>query len=258
MKTTPLQFTKRELQAAFRSPLLWAALGGAAIVMGLTGPFGTYDALPLPARLGYWGLIALTTYFAAFATVTLLAATFFPERRPSPAIYGLFGVIGGLPAATFVWLTNLWIFGTAQIGFSELLATAAAMAAIASATIALFSHRLAADGDVTAQAPPRRPALMDRLPPERRGRLYHLSMQDHYVDVVTDKGSHLLLMRLSDAIAETEGIEGVQIHRSHWVAADAIARRTRDGDRVGIVLVNGTELPVSRGRLAELRRMGLV
>ncbi len=38
----------------------------------------------------------------------------------------------------------------------------------------------------------------------------------------TDRGSDLILMRLSDALTELKGLEGAQTHRSWWVAAEQL------------------------------------
>ncbi|MEX4008166.1 hypothetical protein [Neoaquamicrobium sediminum] len=63
MKDNALQFTMREMQRVAASPLPWAALAGAALVLGMVGPFGTYESLRLPARLAYWAAIVVSTYF---------------------------------------------------------------------------------------------------------------------------------------------------------------------------------------------------
>nr|WP_258571113.1 LytTR family DNA-binding domain-containing protein [Flavimaribacter sediminis] len=99
---------------------------------------------------------------------------------------------------------------------------------------------------------------MKRLPVELRGKLQYLTVQDHYVEVVTDKGSYLVLMRLGDAIAETAPVEGLRIHRSHWVALSAVGRIRREGDRLLVETVGGAVLPVSRSHRAALREAGLV
>jgi DNA-binding LytR/AlgR family response regulator len=78
-------------------------------------------------------------------------------------------------------------------------------------------------------------------------------MADHYVEIHTDKGKSLILMRLSDAIAETEGVDGVRIHRSHWVAKQAISAVRRVDGRVVVQLATGDMLPVSRSYLAAVR-----
>ncbi|MEO3387546.1 LytTR family DNA-binding domain-containing protein [Mesorhizobium sp. CAU 1741] len=256
MKDRLLQFTMRELRRNASSPLMWWALASASIVLGLAGPFGTYEALALPGRLGFWSLVVVATYFTGFGTVVVLEGLLFRER-PHPLAFALLGALSGPPVAGVVWLINRWVFEASVIGYWILVVNVSVVAAVASGTIALFSKRLA--GDVTPAGNPERAraALMDRLPAHLRGTLSHLSMQDHYVEVVTDKGSHLLLLRLSDAIAETQGIDGLQIHRSHWVARHAVARVERSGERMTLEMRNGEKLPVSRARMKDIRDAGL-
>ena len=102
-----------------------------------------------------------------------------------------------------------------------------------------------------------RPKLLDRLPQRLRGDITYLSMQDHYVDVHTEKGSTLVLMRLADAIAEVEGVPGLQIHRSHWVALDAVAGSLRRDGRLFLRMSDETLLPVSRSWFEAVRAAGL-
>lgn len=261
MKEGIVQFTMREMQAVLRSPLLWSALAAGGLVLGLAGPFGTFETLPLPARLAYWSAIAVATYLTGFLAVTVLNGLF--AGRPRTALRdGAFGILAGLPVAAVVWLANQWIFPAGGIGFLTLLAYVTVVTAVASAVVTGFALRLeATEGGAPAPAErppvPERPPLLDRLPINLRGRLYRLSMQDHYVEVVTDKGAHLVLMRLSDAIAETAGVDGLQIHRSHWVAREAVRDCIRRGDRLVLRLSDGMELPVSRSRLREVRDAGI-
>ena len=73
-----------------------------------------------------------------------------------------------------------------------------------------------------------------------------LQAEDHYVRVHTQLGSELLLMRFSDAISELDGLAGMRVHRSWWVADDAIVDTVRRARRTILVLSNSTEVPVSR------------
>ncbi|SFI55046.1 LytTR family DNA-binding domain-containing protein [Albimonas pacifica] len=116
-----------------------------------------------------------------------------------------------------------------------------------------------ADGGVIAFAAPARrpaPAILRRLPQRKRGALLRLSMSDHYVGVATEHGEEMLLMRLSDAIAETAPEEGLKVHRSHWVARRAVRAVEPEGDRATLVLTNGERIPVSRTRMQVLRTAG--
>lgn len=88
--------------------------------------------------------------------------------------------------------------------------------------------------------------LAARLPLNVRGRLLCLEMEDHYVRVHTDRGSALVLMRLSDAITEAHPVQGRQVHRSWWVSDEAVEGFERNGRTGAVRLVNGARAPVSQ------------
>ena len=95
--------------------------------------------------------------------------------------------------------------------------------------------------------------LINELPIAKRGKLICLQMDDHYLNVKTDKGEHLLLMRFKDALAKLEHYDGFQTHRSWWVAKDAVVDTKKDGRKLFLVLQNGTEVPVSQTFLANTK-----
>ncbi|MEZ5996745.1 MAG: LytTR family DNA-binding domain-containing protein [Hyphomonadaceae bacterium] len=98
------------------------------------------------------------------------------------------------------------------------------------------------------------PLFLKRLPPEKRGELWALSSELHYVRVYTSKGNDLVMMRLSDAIDLCAALEGLQIHRSHWVARDGIESIEGKNGHLRVRLKNGNELPVSRSRNLVVRK----
>jgi DNA-binding LytR/AlgR family response regulator len=61
---------------------------------------------------------------------------------------------------------------------------------------------------------------------------------------------------MRDAEAELEGLEGMRIHRSWWVARRAVEAVLRDGRSYQLRLKGGIEAPVARERIAELRAAG--
>lgn len=262
MTDGPLQFTMRELQRLVSAPRFWGAIAGASVLLGIVGPFGTYDALRLPGRLAYWAAVATATYLTGFASVHLLWRLL-PMPRLSPApVYALYGAAAGLPATLVVWGLNAAVFPTGGgIPFLPLLGSTVAIGAVVSTLVAGFSMQYEEARRVTAEpsssSGPTRPRILDRLPPHLRGELSHMSMQDHYVDIRTDRGGTLVLMRLADAIAETEGVEGLQIHRSHWVATAQVAQSVQVGGRLMLKMRDGTLLPVSRSYVADARAAGL-
>ena len=67
----------------------------------------------------------------------------------------------------------------------------------------------------------------------------------------------MILMRFSDAMKETAPVNGLQVHRSHWVAREHVVTAKRAGDRATLTLTNGAEVPVSRSYLPAVRDAGL-
>jgi len=63
-------------------------------------------------------------------------------------------------------------------------------------------------------------------------------------------------MRLSDAIRETGSAAGLQVHRSHWVALDAITQVRKKGDGAILTLRDQTEVPVSRSNMSAIKEAG--
>lgn len=98
--------------------------------------------------------------------------------------------------------------------------------------------------------------FMRRLPPELGSGLIRLSASDHYVEAYTRHGHAMILLRFSDALGELDGADGLQIHRSHWVARSAIRRLVTKNRRLMVELEDGTCLPVSRSRLGAIRAEG--
>ena len=101
------------------------------------------------------------------------------------------------------------------------------------------------------------PRLVQRLDPGLRGPILSISVRDHYVDVMTGHGTASLLMRFGDAIAEA-GVAGAQVHRSHWVAWDAIDTVEREGAKLFLRLKPGMRVPVSKNHRDKLELRGLI
>jgi hypothetical protein len=101
---------------------------------------------------------------------------------------------------------------------------------------------------------PAPPKFLERLPLKLRGaEVWAVEAEDHYLRLHTSKGQDLILMRMADAVDELEGIEGAQVHRSWWVARDAIADARRGDGRATLTLKDGSEVPVSRTYAGLLR-----
>ena len=83
-----------------------------------------------------------------------------------------------------------------------------------------------------------------------------LQMEDHYVRVHSAEQSHLVLATLGQAMECVAAIEGLQIHRSWWVARRAVIGAELDGRNLRVRLSNGIVAPVARTSVASARAAG--
>ena len=116
----------------------------------------------------------------------------------------------------------------------------------------LLGYRLErTDGSADTQADESTKALpefIELLPLASRGKPLLIKSELHYLRVVTDRGSGLVLYNLADALAALPERDGIQVHRSYWVAFDAIDSLQRRGRQGELVLHDGERVPVSRQR----------
>ncbi|MCV2891483.1 LytTR family transcriptional regulator [Lentibacter sp. XHP0401] len=253
VKDSPTHSALRELRRTFTSPRNLAALSGVVVFLAVSGPFGTYETLRLPARLAYWAFTAPLT-FALGSFTALLCARHFENRGPVWLAPAMVAICTALSVGALVLLLNWAAFGTAPTDtayLGSLLASVFITAAIIALALYYTAHHM-------PDAPKGPPHLLQRLDYAKRGPLISLSVQDHYVEVVTTKGASLVLMRLSDAIKETGSDTGLQVHRSHWVALAQIEKVTREGDKARITLKDGRDIPASRSYIPALKEAGLL
>lgn len=90
--------------------------------------------------------------------------------------------------------------------------------------------------------------------PGRLGReIVALSAELHYVRVYTELGETLILYPFGRAVELLEEVNGMQIHRSHWVSLPHIDEILTIKNRTICRMIGGLELPVSRSYKAGLK-----
>ena len=237
-----------------------AIAAAAGLFMAYVGAFGT-GAAPLGPRIGYWLTTMVSASAIGFALYYPAEARGWLERRPGLGI-GLLALVMAIPLTVLVWLMTALFFpqmmsldpGLLIADFPPVLLISAVMTAInyLVATRTPQSHPTHAAPAGSAPA-----KFLERMPPKLRGaELYAVESQDHYLRLHTSRGADLILMRLADAVAELDGIEGAQTHRSWWVAKAAVTDAKRGDGRAVLTLKNGLEAPVSRSYAGGLRESG--
>lgn len=265
-----------------RLPVLAATIG----VLTVLGPFGTFTDLGFGTRLLYWGGLLLLGS-AVFDGAARLGRAIVRRhgRGWQPMLAGVVLAVALVQTAVVAVVERslrkmdlLHPAGLAELFVYVLVVTLAVSAlplwlelrdrglidppqpapppADPAKPDPLTAPEGAGEGQPAAPPrPARMPDFLDRIP-DRLGRdLLALEMEDHYLRVHTAAGSDLILMRLRDAVAELAAIDGLQVHRSYWVAGAAVreVERTPDG-RMVLVLCNGLRVPVSRSYAAAVRQ----
>jgi hypothetical protein len=98
-------------------------------------------------------------------------------------------------------------------------------------------------------------AILEKLPAKARGEILALAGEDHYVRVITNRGSALVYGRLSVIAASMPPEWGLQVHRSNWVSRTAVVKLVNMSGKHRAVLAEGTEIPVSARYVELLRRL---
>lgn len=279
------QSTLREWQAHFASQRLWATFAIVVFVFTVTGPFGTLERLNGWMRFGYWLVLQAAAWLTAM-TAALLVRRIFAERVQSiPLHLAASSLPAGVLIAAEVELVNYVFFGllpdarswaanlVVSVPLCALISLLAALTApstepalsvppapgpltgdAAEDPVAVAAASAPSGGSAPAPVLQASIPLLKRLKPENRGPLYRLAAEDHYTRIVTAAGSELLLLRFADALAELGTASGLKVHRSHWVADEAVVELQRDGQRALLILKDGSEVPVSRSHAGPVRQ----
>lgn len=241
-----MQLAMREWRqmGKWRGPISAVAIGA---LLGVTGPFGSQTSLAPAVRYTFWMVIALAGFGAAVAAGRVLPSTA-PGRATATRIFAV-AAASAVPMTFFV----AWAMGVVRPGrtFSplQLLGLFPYVALVQ----LLIARVISPDDRMTVAAPVEQPAapeypreFLSKLPAALRQDILALEAEDHYVRVHTLHGSALILMRLADAASLIDPRLGLRVHRSWWVAKDAVRALEKTPGRAIARLVDDTAVPISR------------
>lgn len=265
--TAPLrQSSSAAVGASSTDPITWPVVrrtllvaGAVGLFLSFVGAFGSYG-VPFYLRAPY--MVAIAWIGALIGTLCFRLATRFAWTSGHRYLQGsIGGLMMTLPMGLIVWGATYAIprNGAPLSALPGYILVSAVMCQV----MTLFAVMMNRNANLIATAaqsgdkgPPK---FLDRLPLKlRRAEIWAVEAEDHYLRLHTSKGQDLILLRLADALDELDGIEGAQVHRSWWVARDAIADAKRGDGRATLTLKDGSEVPVSRTYAKLIRELGWI
>jgi hypothetical protein len=269
-----------ELPSLFGTPRDWArdlaVAVGIGAFLGVIGPFGSYNGGPMELRIAYWVGNLLIGFVVLSMAVRLSMRLAAGLDLPVWFTLAVSVAIGAVPGCLAISYFAAWFWPGIHGHMGSMLGqygdTLAISEPCAFGYYFLMDRRWrpsaarAWGAQPAPAAPPAAPSVppatesgagfLDRLPARLGRDLLCLQMEDHYVRAHTARGSDLVLVSLKDAVAELGPADGLQVHRSWWVARSAVASPVFSGRNLSLKLSNGLEAPVSRASVAKLRAAG--
>ncbi|AZS20280.1 MULTISPECIES: LytTR family DNA-binding domain-containing protein [unclassified Caulobacter] len=229
------------------------------ILLGLMGPFGSFFNDGPAVRIAYW-VCSVTFGMALFGTLTRLGAAAarrlgLPDWAALPPVVLLGTALLGAPLRLFA--IAFWPGVIEAVPLAAWFGQCLAISAPLVVGSYFLRVRQAGRGRVRpAAVPSLTSAPSEATPSADASNVLYLKMEDHYVRIRTEHGSRLEMGPLARVTAMLATVEGLQTHRSWWVARRAIVGVQRDGRNLRLRLVDGETAPVSRASVAKLREAG--
>lgn len=227
---------------------------GIGVLLGLMGPFGSFYNGGVGPRIAYWVGSAVSGMAVIGGLARLGFALAWRRKWPLWMLLPLVILIGSVAQGAPLRLVAVALWPEIDRLVSPLVWYAQCVAITTPIVLVYYFIRVrplarahAREGLVPVAAAA---AAIDP------GAVLYLRMEDHYVRVRTEHGSRLEMGPLARVTAGLSAIEGLQTHRSWWVARRAIVGVERDGRNLRLRLVDGQTAPVSRASVAKLRSAG--
>ena len=229
------------------------------LIVGYLGPFGSFQ-MPLASRLLYWVILIIVGNII-FSQTEKFCKWYFDKKNFNIIIILLLtSLIGSVFLTFFVeYMTHL--FFNLKIAYPDNFLYLFPKVFFLSFTLNVIGYLL--DQVQNNRNQPKQHQVNDnpfinRIPDQLGSDLICFSMEDHYLNVQTDKGSHMMLLRMKDALVELKDYKGIQVHRSWWVALDAVQEVKKQTRKATLIMKNGIKVPVSQKYLPVLKENNLI
>lgn len=232
------------------------------LIIGYLGPFGSYE-MPLQYRLSYW-VILIGVGHLIYSQINDLCHWYFDSKIKSRVIQFLLPSIFGAALLSFFveYMSHLFynlelsIFKNFLFFFPKVFILGLVLNFIG----LLLDRYQETHKQIATNQQDQDPLLnnfFNRLPKKLGKELICFSMEDHYLHVHTEIGSHMMLMRMKDALVELKNYNGLQVHRSWWIATDAVIDVKKEARKATLIMKNNMEVPVSQKYLPIIKEANL-
>ena len=246
----------------------------AALLLAASG-FGQTSDSSLPGRYVYW-LVRIAIEGALFILVRDAVERYFDGGRPAWMVIGIAILISLFPFVLAITALDI-ILGFPELGIENAAAVSSTrlkefglellylldnhiflciLLAVPRYLLASESSRKTeldfASG--TDETVPTNGRLLAELDPPLNGDLMWAEAQEHYVRLTTSEETRMVLHRFADVLRGLSDDAGLQVHRSHWVAFDAVSEVFKQGTNLRLRLHTGDIIPVSRSYRAETEK----
>ncbi|WP_194132759.1 LytTR family DNA-binding domain-containing protein [Salipiger mangrovisoli] len=267
----PIRLCAAEFLFLFRLPRTWRYLVMVFGVLLAADPAAVGDRLPPTAYVLAW-LFGISCYFVSQTVLMLGIAVLRRSLPPWPVYWPIVSLLALAPTLSLLdrgleslldvclWplLLSKMLYLLVVIGMFETIFMRFVFSPAPSEAAAESPQ---GDGPpvtgpqpAAAEAPDRGRMLLLAAQPVPLAEIIYLEARQHHVCAALTGGNLTLRTRLADVLAQTTPEDGVQTHRSWWVARQAVAGlESWDGKPI-IRLRNGASVPVARSRLAEVER----
>jgi len=220
------------------------------LILAYLGPFGSF-ALPMSKRLIFWIILVAIGHLIYFH-IDRFSQWYFQNSSIRPYIINsIKAVVSALFLSLFVFYMSYYFLNLPinKEAYLFIFPKVFILGIIINILIVYWNKlnsQNKASKSKQSHAVISGQDFINRIPNKLGNKLICFCMEDHYLNVYTQVGNHMILMRMKDALIELKSYKGTQVHRSWWVATDAIKQVVKKDRKMSLIMVNNMQVPVSQ------------